>query len=333
MSLPMSPPMSLPSGLPVQSLTLGTATLGNLGRAMSDTEAQVVLETAWECGIRSFDTAPHYGLGLAERRLGAFLRGMPPGEVRVSTKVGRLLRPNPGGSERDPDLFDVPGDLTRVWDFSAPGVRASLSESLDRMGLDHVHTLYLHDPEKSPDAAAAIDLGLRALEELRDERVVTRVGVGSMDESALLAGASHEVTDELMVAGRHTLIDHTATRSLLPQCRERGIAVAATAVYNSGLLATRRPSGTFDYAAAPADLVARAQRLADVCEAHGTDLPTAALHYAALDPAVTSVVFGARTPDHVRENVERAAATPDPALWQALAAEGLLGERSHEVTT
>ena len=325
--------MSLPMSLPIEVLTLGTATLGNLGRAMSDAGAHAVLETAWECGIRSFDTAPHYGLGLAERRLGAFLRGMPLGEVRVSTKVGRLVRPNPCGSDRDPDLFDVPGDLTRVWDFTATGVRVSLSESLDRMGLDRVHTLYLHDPEKSPDLESAISLGLSALGELRAEHIVTRVGVGSMDESALLAGAAHEVTDELMVAGRHTLIDHTATRSLLPLCRERGVAIAATAVYNSGLLATRRPSGTFDYAAAPTDLVARAQRLADVCEAHGTDLPTAALHYAALDPAVTSVVFGARTPDHVRENVERAAATPDPALWVSLAAEGLMGEPSPEVAT
>jgi D-threo-aldose 1-dehydrogenase len=322
--------MSLPMSLPVSSLTLGTATLGNLGHAMSDAEAQAVLEAAWECGIRSFDTAPHYGLGLAERRLGTFLRGMPLGSVSVSTKVGRLVRPNPRPTDRDPDLFDVPGNLTRVWDFTAAGVRASLSESLQRMGLDGVQTLYLHDPEKSPDPESAIEQGLLALGQLRDEQVVTRIGVGSMDESALLAGAANEVTDELMVAGRHTLIDHTATRDLLPLCRERGVAVAATAIYNSGLLATRRPSGTFDYAAAPAGLVDRAQRLADVCEAHGTDLPTAALHYAALDPAVTSVVFGARTPGQVRETVDRAAATPEPALWAALAADGLLPEPRRE---
>lgn len=319
--------------IPVATLTFGTATLGNLLRAMSDTEARTVLETAWACGIRSFDTAPHYGLGLAERRLGQFLRGMPLGEVRVSTKVGRLLRPNPARPERDSDLYEVPGDLMRVWDFSATGVRASLSESLDRMGLDRVHTLYLHDPDRSPDPESAIDTGLLALRELRDERVVTRVGVGSMDEAALFAGAAHEATDVLMVAGRHTLVDHAATRRVLPLCRERGVAVAATAVYNSGLLATRRPSGNFDYTAASADLVARAQRLADVCEAHGTDLPTAALHYAALDPTVTSVVFGARTPAQVRENVERAAATPDPALWSALAAEGLVDGTANEVAS
>jgi D-threo-aldose 1-dehydrogenase len=312
--------------LATESLTLGTAALGNLFEAMSDAEAQAVLETAWQLGIRSFDTAPHYGLGLAEVRLGRFLRGMPLGSVHVSTKVGRLLRPNPGGPERDPDLFDVPGDVLRVWDFSETGVRASLAESLDRMGLDRVRTLYLHDPEKAPHADSACDTGLSALAALREERIVSRIGVGSMDESALLAAAQNDVTDELMVAGRHTLIDHTASARLLPLCRERGVAVAATAVYNSGLLATPRLSGRFDYAEAPADAVVRAERLADVCAAHGTDLPTAALHYAALDPAVTSVVFGARTPAQVRENVERAAATPVPALWSALAAEGLVPE-------
>lgn len=312
--------------LPTDALTLGTATLGNLFEAMTDAEAQAVLETAWECGIRSFDTAPHYGLGLAEVRLGRFLGGMPLSSVRVSTKVGRLLRPDPGGPERDPDLFDVPGDVRRVWDLSESGVRTSLAESLDRMGLDRVQTLYLHDPEKAPQAEAACETGLPALAALRREGLVDRIGVGSMDEGALLAAAEHDATDELMVAGRHTLIDHTATRRLLPLCRERGVAVAATAVYNSGLLATPRPSGRFDYANAPADVVARARRLADVCEAHGTDLPTAALHYAGLHPAVSSVVFGARTPAHVRENVERAAATPDPALWSALAAEDLVPE-------
>ncbi len=310
--------------LSLSFLTLGTATLGNLRRAMTDAEASAVLETAWECGIRSFDTAPHYGLGLAERRLGAFLSRMPQGPFGVSTKVGRLVRPNPGGPERDPDLFDVPGTLTRVWDFTADGVRTSLEESLERMGLTHVTTLYLHDPEKAPEPDTALTCGLDGLAALRDEQLVDRIGVGSMDEQALITAAGNEATDELMVAGRHTLIDHTASARLLPLCRERGVAVANTGFYNSGLLATTTPSGTFDYTSAPAEVIARAQRIADVCQAHGTDLPTAALHYAALDPSVSSLVFGARTPDQVRENVDRAQASIDPALWDALVAEALV---------
>lgn len=310
--------------LPAAFLTLGTATLGNLPEAMTDAEASDVLEAAWECGIRSFDTAPHYGLGLAERRLGAFLAGVPQGSIRVSTKVGRLLRPNPGGPERDPDLFDVPGTITRAWDFTTDGVRTSLAESLERMGLDRVHTLYLHDPEKAPEPQTVLVTGLAGLATLRDEQLVSLIGVGSMDERSLLAAASHEATDELMVAGRHTLIDRTAAARLLPLCRERGIRVAAAAVYNSGLLATAQPSGMYDYARAPAEVIEHAQRIADVCHAHGTDLPTAALHYAALDPSVTSVVFGARTSDQVRENVDRAESSIDPTLWDALAAEDLV---------
>lgn len=310
--------------LTIDRLTLGTAALGNLFEAMTDADAQAVLEAAWESGIRSFDTAPHYGLGLAERRLGTFLRRMPLGSVRVSTKVGRLLRPNPGGPERDIDLFVVPGDVTRVWDFSESGVRASATESLERLGIGHVETLYLHDPEKSPSPEAALPDGLAALAALRAEGLVSRVGVGSMDVAALEKAAQEQVTDEVMLAGRHTIIDHSATERLLPLCAQRGVSVAATAVYNSGLLSTRRPAGTYDYAAATPDVVARAQRVADVCEAHGTDLPTAALHYAARHPAVTSVVVGARTPAQVRENAERVAAPPDPTLWEALRAEGLV---------
>ncbi|MEO6020749.1 MAG: aldo/keto reductase [Knoellia sp.] len=312
--------MSLPSG----SLTLGVATLGNLHEVMTDAQAQELLETAWECGIHSFDTAPHYGLGLSERRLGDFVARMPSGSVRVSTKVGRLLRANPLATERDTDMFEVPGDLVRVWDFSADGVRASVSESLERLRLDRVHTLYLHDPEKAPEPSVAVDSGLRALAELRDEGWVTRVGVGSMDEGSLVAGGEHGATDVLMVAGRHTLLDHTASARVLPLCHERGVAVAATAIYNSGLLATARPSGRFDYSTAPAEVLARAERLADVCDSHGTDLPTAALHYAALDSTVDSVVFGARTPDQIRQNAERAQATVDPALWEALVDEALI---------
>lgn len=310
--------------IPVESLTLGTATLGNLHQAMTDTEAQALLEAAWDCGIRSFDTAPHYGLGLSERRLGSFVSQLPTGSFRVSTKVGRLLRPNSEPTAHDTDDFEVPGDLIRVWDFSAPGVSASLGESLTRLRMDEVHTLYLHDPEKSPQLASAIDQGLEALSELRTQGVVTDIGIGSMDEGSLLAGAKHHANDVLMVAGRHTLLDRTASARVLPLCRERGVAVAATAIYNSGLLATPRPSGRFDYLTASSEVMARAERIADICTAHGTDLPTAALHYAALDPVVTSLVFGARTPDQIRENVERAHATVDPALWEALAADDLV---------
>lgn len=306
-------------------LTLGVACLGNLFEQMSDAQAQHLLESAWEAGIRSFDTAPHYGLGLSEQRLGVFLRTAPAGEARVSTKVGRLLVEDPeGGGRWDDDLFRVRATRVRRWDFSADGIRRSVRESLHRLQLDRVRALYLHDPEQSPDVDQAMGVGLRALVELRQEGVAEQVGVGSMDADLLARAVGHAGVSELMVAGRHTLLDHSATARVLPSARERHVRVAATAVFNSGVLADPEVGGLFDYRAAPADVLARARRIADVCRACGTDLPTAALHYAALDDSVTSVVVGMRTPEQIRQNVERAKSAPDPALWRALAADRLV---------
>ena len=168
-------------------LTFGTGDLGNLYREMPDEVAWSILETAWDGGIRSFDTAPHYGLGLAERRLGAFLRTKPRDSYILSTKAGRLLRPNPGGEDRqDDENFAVPATTRRVWDPTPAGVRASLEESLTRMGLDRVDILYLHDPQ-SYDLEQGISVGLPACAELRDDGLVDAVGVGSGSLAALEA--------------------------------------------------------------------------------------------------------------------------------------------------
>ncbi|WP_018158137.1 aldo/keto reductase [Demetria terragena] len=306
-------------------LTLGVACLGNLFEEMSDRQAQALLESAWDAGIRSFDTAPHYGLGLSERRLGDFLGSMPAGAARVSTKVGRLLVDNPDGAKQwDGDLFRVRATRLRQWDFTADGIRRSLADSLRRLRIDRVETLYLHDPEQSPDPEAAVSEGMAALSELRSDGMTQHVGVGSMDVAMLAEAAQNCDVTELMVAGRHTLVDDSASKSVLPMARKRGVRVAATAVFNSGLLAQPEPGDLFDYGQASAALVALARRIADVCRAHGTDLPTAALHYPTRDNAVTSVVVGMRTPDQVRQNIERVQSPPDSALWRALAAEGLL---------
>lgn len=306
-------------------LTLGVACLGNLFEEMSDAQAQHLLESAWQAGIRSFDTAPHYGLGLSERRLGAFLQGAPPGEARVSTKVGRLLVEDPTGRQRwDDDLFKVRATRIRRWDFSADGVRRSVDDSLRRLRLDRVRALYLHDPEQSPDVEQALGLGLRTLVELRQEGITEQVGAGSMDVDLLARAVDRPEVSELMVAGRHTLLDDSGSRRVLPAARERRVGVAATAVFNSGLLATPEVGDLFDYRRPSAEMIGRARRIADVCRAHGTDLPTAALHYAARDDSITSVVVGMRTPEQVRQNLERVQAVPDPALWEALAAERLV---------
>ena len=305
---------------------LGTAVLGNLYRAFTEEEAWEVLEAAWAIGVRHYDTAPHYGLGLAERRLGAFLATRPREEFVVSTKVGRLLRPNPGGAGSLDDAHDfvVPADLRRVWDLSADGVRRSLAESLQRLGLDRVDVLYLHDPE-AHDLRQGITEALPALAALREERQVGAVGVGSMATEALLAGAETGGLDLLMVAGRWTLADQSAGDAVLPACQAHGTAVVAAAVFNSGLLATDAPGAAdrFDYGPVAAGLLARVQRVAELCTDHGVALRTAALHYPLLHPAVRAVVVGGATPDQVRDNVARLALPVPPELWTALREEGL----------
>ena len=308
-------------------LGLGTATLGNLLQEMDDERAWDILETAWHVGVRYFDTAPHYGLGLAEQRLGKFLRTRPRDEVVVSTKVGRLLRQNPSWSgELDTDEhYLVPARLRRVWDLSLDGMRRSLEESLQRLGLDRVDIVYLHDPERSGQPLAFQDLA-QALVRLREEGAVREVGVGSMTTGTLAGFAQTGLLDVLMVANRHTLLDQSAAREVFPACREHGTRVVPAAVFNSGLLADAEPgpNSLFDYEAAPPEMVERARRIAGACRDLGVSVRTAALQFAVQDPLVSHVVSGATEPGHVRENVA-ALASPVPAeLWDRLHEEGLL---------
>jgi D-threo-aldose 1-dehydrogenase len=295
----------------------GAANVGNLYRAMTDEEARAVLDAAWDCGIRYFDTAPHYGLGLSERRLGAFLAGKPRAEYVVSTKVGRLLRPSPETADRldDENQFAVPASLRRVWDFSAAGIRASLQESLERLGLDAVDVLYLHDPDEH-DLAADLATGVPALAALRDEGLVREVGIGSKSTEALLAAVRTGALDLAMVAGRYTLLEQAD--ELVAACREHGVGIVAAAIFNSGLLSTPRPGDRYEYGAVPADVLARAERLAEVCERHGVTLPEAALQFPLREPAVRSIVVGAATPEQVRENARRFAVAIPEALWDEL---------------
>jgi D-threo-aldose 1-dehydrogenase len=314
-------------GVPPGPLGCGTADLGNLYQPMTDEHAWQVLEAAWDCGIRYFDTAPHYGLGLSERRLGAFLATRPRDEFVLSTKVGRLLRPSPGTADRldDAHRFAVPAAWERVWDFSRDGIRRSLAESLERMGLDRVDVLYLHDPEEH-DLGPALATGIPAVAELRDEGAVRAVGVGSKSVAALTAAARSGALDLVMVAGRLTLLEQPALDELVPECAARGVGIVAAAVFNSGLLASSRPGAIarYEYADAPAEVLDRAEALAAECAHHGVELPAAALQYPLRVPAVRSVVVGAASAAQVRENAARMAAPVPGELWRALATAGLV---------
>jgi D-threo-aldose 1-dehydrogenase len=307
---------------------LGCAAFGNLFRARTDDEVTAVLEAAWAAGVRYFDTAPHYGLGLSERRLGRFLAGKPREEYVVSTKAGRLLRPQPeGAGRRDDEGFDVPADLRREWDLTPGGVRASLEESLERLGLDRVDILFLHDPESS-GLPGAVEQGMASLVALREEGLVAQVGIGSTTPTALEAGA-RAGADVVMAAGCYTLLDQGVSPGVLDACRDGGARIVAAAVFHSGLLSSSPRAGAmFDYARVPDDVLARAQRIDAVCERHGVEIAAAALRYPLLDPLVDSVVVGVDDPRQLAQNLDRLAADIPAALWTELDAEGLVPRRA-----
>lgn len=308
-------------------LAYGAANLGNLHRVLDDDEAFAVLDAAWDAGIRTFDTAPHYGLGVSETRLGTFLGGKPRDQYTVSTKVGRLLRPNPddhGGLDLD-NGFHVRTTLRREWDFSAAGITASLDESLERLGLDHVDILYLHDPERH-DLDLALVEALPALEQLRRDGRVEQIGVGSMSTEALARVVGSADLDLLMVAGRYTLLEQPAAAEVLPACEARGTGIVAASVFNSGLLATRRPTpdARYEYGDVPPQIRDRLERILRICDAHEVALPAAALQFVARHPSTRSVVIGASRPEHVRESVAFAGHPIPAAFWAELRSAALI---------
>ncbi|WP_055716240.1 aldo/keto reductase [Streptomyces torulosus] len=312
------------SAVPVSELALGCAAFGNLLHPVTDEAAHATVEAAWDAGVRTFDTAPHYGLGLSERRLGAALRDRPRDTYTLATKVGRLLVPDPEGGAGD-DLahgFAVPAVYRRVWDFSADGVLRSLEASLERLGLDRVDVALLHDPDDHADQA--LREAYPALERLRAEGVIGAIGVG-MNQSALPARFLRETDiDMVLLAGRYTLLEQDSLAELLPEAAARGRSVVIGGVFNSGLLTAPRPGATYDYAPAPQPVLDRALRLLAVCERHDVPLRAAALRFPFGHSAVASVLTGARSSQEVRDTVEQLRRPIPAALWDELRAEGLL---------
>jgi D-threo-aldose 1-dehydrogenase len=290
-------------------LGLGTAPLGGLYDAVDDETSEATVERAWSLGVRLFDTAPYYGSGLAERRLGAVLQAHPREEFTVSTKVGRLLRP---GDSRGDGWHGAP-PLEAYFDFSYDAALRSLDESLGRLGLDRVDIALVHDPDDHYEEA--LTGAFRALARLREEGVVRSIGVG-MNQTELLCRFAREADpDCFLVAGRYTLLDRSATRELLPLCAERGIAVIAGGVFNSGVLADGE---TYDYAPAPPAVRERVAGLRAACARHGVPLAAAAVQFPSRHPAVASVLAGCRTPAEVEEDVRLFALELPQSLWQEL---------------
>jgi len=281
---------------------------------VADDEAHRVVEAAWQAGIRFFDTAPLYGHGLAEQRLGAVLRAKPREEFVLATKVGRLLRadapPEPGQAYKG-----VP-PVNPTYDFSYDGVMRSVEESLTRLGLDRVDVLHIHDPDEHFEEALAG--AYRALDRLRAEGTIRAVGAG-MNQAEMLVRFGREADfDCFLLAGRYTLLDRTGAAELLPLCVEKSIAIIAGGVFNSGILANPRPGTTFNYQQAPPELVDRALRMEEICARHGVELKAAAIQFPLRHPAVASVLTGCRSVREVEENVRMFQAPIPSSLWDEL---------------
>lgn len=316
-----------PTELRVTRLGLGLAPIGGLYTPVGDAQAVATVDRAWSHGLRLFDTAPLYGYGLSERRTGAALAPRPRDEFVLATKVGRLLATGAVPASAAQEFWaEAPPGVVPYFDFGFEAVLRSVTESLDRLGMARIDIAHLHDPDDH--WAQASGDGYRALAQLRADGVIGAVSVG-MNQSAMLTRfVAERRLDCVLVAGRYTLLDQSAGDDLLPACVDRGVAVLAAGVYNSGLLADPRPGATFDYAPADAALVDRAQAVGAVCARYGVPLRAAAIQFPFGHPAVTGVVVGARSPAEVDAAVAAFRHDVPVALWDTLKAEGLLPQRA-----
>ena len=351
------------TGLRIPRLGLGTVPLGNMMGLIPEDEARDLVQTAHRLGVRLIDTAPQYGAGLAERRVGAAIASLPRSEVVIATKVGRLLRrvstqrkvvsvlkQSVRGPERGPALlvrhatrlgrrligrdptyplgfpFDR-GDeraLDAYFDFSYDGVMRSVEESLGRLGVDRIDMLYIHDPDEHYEEA--LSGAFKALDRLRGEGSVMAIGVG-MNQSKMLARfAESAAFDCFLLAGRYTLLDQSGLRDLLPLAAKQGMTVNVGGVFNSGILADPKPGSSFDYHAvgSNAEPLQRALRMRAVCERHGVPLAAAAIQFPLGHPAVGAVLAGMRSAAEVEQNVAHFTRRIPIDLWREMRSEGLV---------
>ncbi len=311
--------------LDVTVIGLGTAPLGGLFAPVSDADAEAAIERAWSLGVRYFDTAPLYGFGLAERRLGNFLRQQKQDSFVVSTKVGRLLRASGTVPAEDDHYKGTPVERPQL-DYSYDGVMRSMEESLDRLGLDRVDILLVHDPDDHYDEAIAG--AFRALQRLRSDGTVRTIGAG-MNQSEMLARFAEAVpVDCFLLAGRYTLLDQGALATLFPVCLARNIGIILGGIYNSGILASPRAGAKFNYEGADATLLARARELDALCRKHGTELKAAAIQFCMAHPAVTVALQGARSAAEVSDNIAMAELPVPSGFWRELRQRKLVDERA-----
>jgi D-threo-aldose 1-dehydrogenase len=317
------------SDLRVTRLGIGTVPIAGLYEPVSEEQAQATLQRAYALGARLFDTAPLYGYGVAEERLGRFLAGVPAGDpCIVATKIGRILQaaqPGDEPSHRGPverRQFKSGSSLEPVFDFSYDGAMRSFEASLQRLNVDRVDVVYIHDPDDF--YAQAVDGAYRALEKLRADGTIKAIGAG-MNQSAMLARFARDTdVDCFLLAGRYTLLEQGALDELLPLCEQKGISIVIGGVFNSGILANPRVGASYNYQPAEPDVLSRAQRIESVCARHNVPLAAAAVQFPVGHSAVATVLCGVRSPEEIEEDV-RLARLPIPgSLWAELKAENLL---------
>lgn len=324
-------------GLTFTELGFGTAPLGNLYRAISDADARATLDAAWEGGVRYFDTAPLYGLGLSETRLNPFLRGKPRADYVLSTKIGRLIQPcAPEHRAGVGKWFEVP-QRREQFDYSYDGVMRSFEASFARLGVDQIDILYVHDlcifthgSKAASDARIAEFFGARgydAMISLRDQGLVKAIGGGINEWEVCQTLAERGDFDLFLLAGRYTLLEQTALDSFLPLCEARGIGIVTGGPYNSGILATgARPGAYYNYDPAPQEILDRVSAIEAVCAEHETRLVDAAFQFPLRHPAHVAVIPGGQGVSETEANLQAARAEIPAELWAALKARGLMRE-------
>ena len=320
------------TGVRVTEFGFGGAPLGNLYAPVPEDEARGLIFAAWDAGLRYFDTAPYYGFGLSERRYGDAFRSLPWQELVISTKVGRLIRPDRGPNP-DREKFIDAAPFRSDYDYSYDGVMRSHEDSLQRLGVDRVDILFLHDigavthgPEAHPALfRQAMEGGYRALDELRSNGDVKAIGLGVNEWQVCEEAMEHGRWDVFLLAGRYTLLEQTALDSFLPRCQREAVSIVIGGPFNSGILATGpRPGATYDYEPAPPEILERTRRIEAVCRAHDVPLPAAALQFPLTHPSVASVIPGVAARSQFDRNLELMHRPIPPALWSDLRSEGLL---------
>ncbi len=320
------------TALRLPELGFGAGPLGNLYQPMTEEQAQALLELAWTSGFRYFDTAPHYGQGLSERRLGDSLRQHQGRDYILSTKAGRLLKPAPYAEQRHGFYSPLPFDIH--YDYSYDGIMRSFEDSVQRLGLARVDILFMHDIGRATHGshndelfAIAMSGGYRALNALREQGLVQAIGLGVNEYEVCEVALEHGDWDCFLLAGRYTLLEQAALDSFLPKCQQRKCSVVIGGVYNSGILATGTNAGgtaRYNYATAPLAVLDKVKQLETVCDHYAVPLAAAALQFPLAHPAVTSVIPGMGSTGQVTQTLSLMNTRIPDEFWRELRRQGLV---------